>query len=174
MLNNRLSLAAVLLLLALPAFADQTTYTAQINGTANCQSIVLNLAQQVTPGGTTTTLFYVLKECAAGETTPTVVVGQGNAAIPASAFSFQRQQTTLRVQTPPGAQGRQGTIDVTWRATTETQTTFSGVWTEQHGATTTRTTENQYHTTAQVSGTVVGWTAQGRQAWFGSIVQVGK
>ena len=171
----RLLLTLLFTLTASLAHADSSTYTARLDGTANCQAITLSVTQQVTPGGTTTQLYYQLKECAPGESTPSVVVAQGNAAIPTSAYQTpNRQSHSLRVSTPVGAVGRTGTIDLVWRATTQLQNTFSGTWTEQQGNVTTRTVENQFHTSAEVSGTVVGWTAGGRQGSFSTLVQTGK
>lgn len=150
--------------------ADSTTNNANFGNTPvnPCQRITLSVAQSITPGGTTTTLYYKLQDCAG-------TVAEGNSAIPASAYTIQNKSVhTLRVQTPAGSTGLQGLIDVTWKATTDNQTTFSGNWTTRQGQTLTRTTEDQFFSSAIITGTVIGWNATGTAGSIGSQVQVGK
>jgi len=159
-----------LVLAATTAWADSTTNHANFGDTPlnPCQKITLSVAQTITPGGTTTTLYYKLQDCAG-------TVAEGNAAIPASAYQVRNKSThTLRIATPPGSSGLQGTIDVTWSATTANQTTFSGTWKERQGNSTTQTREDQFFSTATVTGTVIGWNAGGYPGSVGSQSQMEK
>jgi hypothetical protein len=98
-------------------------------------------------------------------------VAAGNAAIPNADYTVQGRAHRLQTVTPNSAQGLSGRIDISWTPTTETQNTFSGQWTEQHGNQTKRTTENQFHSTASVSGNLAGLTVGNRPAWVSTLNQ---
>jgi hypothetical protein len=57
---------------------------------------------------------------------------------------------------------------------TTQQTQFSGVWTERTGNAIATTTEDQFFSSATVTGTVVGWSASGYAGSVGSQSQMGK
>lgn len=139
---------------------------AYVWGIVNCRFIQVELHQQQQAGGIVTTLQYTVRECPTGSTDPTTTIIQGFLTIPNADYRVQSQQHTLLTRTADGV------LQLTWRAVTDRQITFSGTTTDRNQTKVTRTQEDRFHSMARVEGSVgsfpvtAGFSTGAYPAWM--------
>jgi hypothetical protein len=140
-----------------------STSVAGVDGTSNCRAVNVNVNQTVQNGGSTTTLFYRLRDTCANQT-----LFEGYGPIAGSAYKAQQTTHALSVQT------KDGPIQLTWRATNTQQQTFTSTATEKaNGTIVRRVQEDQFFSSASAEGTVLGTavSAGDRPATISQITQ---
>jgi hypothetical protein len=106
----------------------------------------VNVNQTIQAGGSSTTLFYRVRDTCANQE-----LFQGFGPIAASAYKIQQSTHALSVQTQHGA------ITLVWKPTNEHQQTFTSTAVErENGMMIRRVQEEQNWSTATAEGTVLG------------------
>jgi hypothetical protein len=134
-------------LCATTAYAQtSTTATALVDGIVNCRHVNVNVNQTAQSGGSSTTLFYKVRDACAN-----IILFEGYGPIAASAYKVQQTSHALNVTT------QHGVIALVWKSTNVQQQTFTSTATEKaNGMTVRRTVEDQFFSSATAEGTVLG------------------